>query len=136
MSNEDDYQTYKEVGSICFKNHTIEIDDITFALNQLDELKFKVAGYNGQGNAYSKVIHDGSRNFISFNQNGETHIFQFLLLYQDQVKQLKEILQLYYDQELTIIEYYQGNRSYLLNKNLSYNEIQLLKTRFNIEMWI
>ena len=128
------YPSSDKIGILEISKLGFSIDSEVIEFNKFkDSLRFEISDYKGGGH---NGRDDGIRNLIKFNISGECLEYQVLLKGPSHFEELKKTIEGLYDTDFNVVEYRYSEKSYLLNNNLSYEEIQVLKKRFGVKVWL
>ncbi len=73
----------------------------------------------------------GTRSSLEFTINGIKRHYNFQIISDRQVKEVKTVLEGLYERRIFVKEFYLGERTYLLD-NLAYEEIQEFKKKYKL----
>lgn len=128
-------KTKRTINSIVIDSEYIAISDtldqVKVSIKEIQNLKVFYEGYNGY--RVGRYVSNGDYNKISFNYFGNFYEYQFDLDSEEMMEELTSVLSYWYEAGYKFKEYKNGQRSYLFNNELNYQEIQELKRQFNFE---
>jgi hypothetical protein len=104
---------------------------LKISIKEIQDLKIFYRGYNGY--RVGRYVSYGDYNRISFKYDNNDYEYQFDLESEEMMLNLASILSYWYEAGYKFKEYNNGQRSFLLNNELNYQEIQELKRKFNFE---
>ncbi|RSK43697.1 hypothetical protein [Hymenobacter rigui] len=71
----------------------------------------------------------------NYIQAGSWHTYSFRLRHQREQQRLIQLLHCWYEQRIPLKESYEGQRTFLLNPTMSYEEIQAFKQRYGVTLY-
>ena len=125
----------KATGSLTITPDTIKINDQKFRLDELNDITIAFESYYKKKipNAWSMFfLRSGTENYLSFRENDKLHKYHFMQWGPAAQQQLLKVLEKIYQNGVPIKEYMDG-RTYL-GESLSYEEIQIFKSKYNLKM--
>ncbi|RTQ47442.1 hypothetical protein EJV47_18625 [Hymenobacter gummosus] len=93
-------------------------------------LTLKYGGYRGLHRG--RVRFDGTTNYLQLDAEPP---LRFLLRDEQALQQLRAALQGWYEQGVPVREYCFNDRTFLLNPDMSYEEIQAFKLRYGVSLY-
>ncbi len=123
----------KYVGKLILTSELFTLNDETINTSEVNELKIEIGHTKGykHWHRYGYTICSGTTSKLQISVKGVKRSWNFQLLAQAQVKDLKGVLEELYDKGIFIKEYYLGNRTYLLEE-LNYEDIQEFKKKYKL----
>lgn len=122
----------EEIGTIEFNDDSILVNGKLIELSEQVHFRFNINGYKGERRVDKEKVKLGDENYLIINN--DTRI-EFFIENETQVEQLGKKVLLYYMSGVKIKESYNSYKSYLLQTNLPYEEIQMLKKKYDITFW-
>ena len=123
---------YKKVGVLKLTSDYIEIENEKLPLSSIKELKIELKSYSGHSNGRNPFLDNGFQNTIHYINHEEQKQVQFHITSSKRFYKIAEILESWYHKNINFTEETLGQKSYLMKSNLSYQEIQEFKQRYQL----
>ncbi|PWJ43193.1 hypothetical protein BC781_102742 [Sediminitomix flava] len=125
------FNTSKTIGQLELTHDCIYINGKQIFIDDINDITFDINYFRGEIEGRSSS--DGTKNFITFVQNNQKIKVRILLENEYQIIELDEFIKMLYSIKFKVRVYRKMNRSYLLDENLSFDQIQDLKTKYQLK---
>jgi len=123
----------KYIGEINLTADLFTLGKETVKTSDVKDVKIEIGYIKGHKHwhRYGYTVDSGTRSSLEFTINGPRKHYNFQIVSDRQVKDLKIILAGLYEKRIFVKEFYLGQRTYLL-QNLDYEDIQEFKKKYKL----
>ncbi len=123
----------KYIGEINLTADLFTLDKEVFKTSNVKDVKIEIGYTKGHKHwhRYGYTVNSGTRSSLEFTINGIKRHYNFQIIFDRQVKEVKTVLEGLYERRIFVKEFYLGERTYLLD-NLAYEEIQEFKKKYKL----